>query len=62
LLCQQYGKNVPKFKDPKFITKLLAHIEKRKTKKKKDSSDKGAFGLAKGIFNVLTNKKAPALN
>jgi len=26
LLCHKYGKNVDKFREPKFLTKLLSYI------------------------------------
>jgi len=63
-LCQRYGKDTLKFKDPKFIAALLSYIEKRKAQKKKLSAEgkPSLNSIAKGIFAALTTKKAPILN
>lgn len=63
LICQRFGKNSGKFRDPKIISKLLAFIQKRKAiKKKQNGESKGGLNsIAKGIFAALT-KKNPILN
>ena len=61
LLCQKYSKNVPKFRDPKFIGKLLTYIEKRKTQKKK-IAEKGALNIAKGFLAAFSRGKSISLN
>jgi hypothetical protein len=63
LLCHKYCRNVPKFKDTKFLSKLLAHIEKRKTIRKKSNSEgKGALNIAKGFLAAFSRGKNPTLN
>ena len=62
LLCQKYCKIVNKFRDPKFLTKLLLHIERRKTNKKKSSENKGALNIAKGFLAAFSRGKGPSLN
>lgn len=63
LLCQKYGKNVPKFKDPKLLVRVLGYIEKRKSQKKKINSEaKGALNIAKGFLAAFGRGKMPALN
>jgi hypothetical protein len=63
LLCQRYGKDSPKFKEPKLIAALLSYIEKRKAQKKKQATEGKASlnSIAKGIFAALTTKRAPIL-
>jgi hypothetical protein len=57
LLCLKFGKTTHKFRDAKLLTKLLAFIEKRKSIKKKSSSDgKGTFNIAKGFLAAFTRK------
>ena len=61
LLCIKYSKTVQKFRDPKFLNKLLLYLEKRKTIKKK-SSEKGALNIAKGLFAAFSRGKGTTLN
>lgn len=63
LLCQKYGKNSMRFRDQKLFPKLLAYIEKRKSNKKKNTSEnKGTLNnFAKGILAALTYKKSQIL-
>jgi len=63
LLCHKYGKIVGRFREPKFLTKLLNYLEKRKMLKKKSNVDtKGAFNIAKGLLAAFSRTKAPVLN
>ena len=63
LLCIKYCKNVSKFRDPKFLNKLLNYIERRKTLKKKiNAESKGALNIAKGFLAAFSRGKGPSLN
>lgn len=63
LLCHRYGKMVTKFRDPKFLFKLLTYMYKRKTIWKKINPDtKDNFSIAKGFLAIFSRAKAPVLS